>query len=311
MSNLLVHNMDAAWTSSNPGLLQVSSDNQTFVGEGPASNLLIAQAGAINLFAEFLPALPLDLSAFDELRFWLRANRAAEGTISQPFYLEFSYTDTNDIPGEAHRWLIPVNRAEVWEQRRIGIENDRRSSITRFRFTCLTNLPFACHIDELLAVREEMLLDLEQALSARLDGVLNLPGLSNIALKQAAAPGDTQIVLPLNRGFDIGNRLLIRGGAAGDEIHNVIGVAHERWVERPLACIVVAPGEELTKEEVLEFPGIVTELLPNAMFRVKLENEHEIIAQHGQHVILHVLRSKRAVEEFLDRLAADNGADRR
>ena len=32
------------------------------------------------------------------------------------------------------------------------------------------------------------------------------------------------------------------------------------------------------KEEVLEFPGVVTELLPNAMFRVKLENEHEIIA---------------------------------
>src|SRR5690606_1587233 len=34
----------------------------------------------------------------------------------------------------------------------------------------------------------------------------------------------------------------------------------------------------MPKEEVLEFPGTVTELLPNAMFRVKLENEHEIIA---------------------------------
>ena len=28
----------------------------------------------------------------------------------------------------------------------------------------------------------------------------------------------------------------------------------------------------------LEFPGVVTELLPNATFRVKLENDHEIIA---------------------------------
>jgi len=35
---------------------------------------------------------------------------------------------------------------------------------------------------------------------------------------------------------------------------------------------------QMAKEEVLEFPGIVTELLPNATFRVKLENEHEIIA---------------------------------
>ncbi|TIX53963.1 MAG: translation initiation factor IF-1, partial [Mesorhizobium sp.] len=26
----------------------------------------------------------------------------------------------------------------------------------------------------------------------------------------------------------------------------------------------------MPKEEVLEFPGVVTELLPNAMFRVKL-----------------------------------------
>jgi translation initiation factor IF-1 len=34
----------------------------------------------------------------------------------------------------------------------------------------------------------------------------------------------------------------------------------------------------MAKEEIIEFPGTVTELLPNAMFRVKLENDHEIIA---------------------------------
>lgn len=33
----------------------------------------------------------------------------------------------------------------------------------------------------------------------------------------------------------------------------VIGVAHPKWQERPLACVVVKPGEELTKEEVLSF----------------------------------------------------------
>jgi translation initiation factor IF-1 len=37
-------------------------------------------------------------------------------------------------------------------------------------------------------------------------------------------------------------------------------------------------GSRMAKEELLEFPGTVTELLPNATFRVKLENEHEIIA---------------------------------
>jgi translation initiation factor IF-1 len=35
---------------------------------------------------------------------------------------------------------------------------------------------------------------------------------------------------------------------------------------------------QMSKEELLEFPGVITELLPNATFRVKLENEHEIIA---------------------------------
>ncbi len=34
----------------------------------------------------------------------------------------------------------------------------------------------------------------------------------------------------------------------------------------------------MSKEELLEFKGVVSEILPNAMFRVKLENDHEIIA---------------------------------
>jgi fatty-acyl-CoA synthase len=31
----------------------------------------------------------------------------------------------------------------------------------------------------------------------------------------------------------------------------VIGIAHPKWSERPLACVVVKPGEQLTKEELL------------------------------------------------------------
>lgn len=34
----------------------------------------------------------------------------------------------------------------------------------------------------------------------------------------------------------------------------------------------------MAKEELIEFKGIVTELLPGAQFRVKLENGHMIIA---------------------------------
>ena len=34
----------------------------------------------------------------------------------------------------------------------------------------------------------------------------------------------------------------------------------------------------MSKQDLLEFKGKVTELLPNAMFRVKLENNHEVLA---------------------------------
>ena len=34
----------------------------------------------------------------------------------------------------------------------------------------------------------------------------------------------------------------------------------------------------MVKQDLLEFKGKVIELLPNAMFRVKLENDHEVLA---------------------------------
>ena len=34
----------------------------------------------------------------------------------------------------------------------------------------------------------------------------------------------------------------------------------------------------MAKEDLIEFSGTVTELLPNAMFRVKLDNNHEVLA---------------------------------
>ena len=34
----------------------------------------------------------------------------------------------------------------------------------------------------------------------------------------------------------------------------------------------------MAKEELLEFPGVVLELLPNATFKVELENGHVVLA---------------------------------
>src|SRR5207244_12781048 len=47
----------------------------------------------------------------------------------------------------------------------------------------------------------------------------------------------------------------------------VIGVAHPKWSERPLACIVVKSGEELTREDILSFlePRVAKWWLPDAI----------------------------------------------
>lgn len=37
----------------------------------------------------------------------------------------------------------------------------------------------------------------------------------------------------------------------------------------------------MAKEELIEFNGVVMELLPNTTFRVKLENDHEILAYNS------------------------------
>jgi len=46
----------------------------------------------------------------------------------------------------------------------------------------------------------------------------------------------------------------------------------------------------MAKEEALEFPGTVTELLPNAMFRVKLENDHVVLAHTAGKMRKHRIR---------------------
>ncbi len=45
-----------------------------------------------------------------------------------------------------------------------------------------------------------------------------------------------------------------------------------------LSNSIFVPEVCLSKEDMIEFTGMVTELLPNAMFRVKLDNDHVILA---------------------------------
>ncbi|TFG59795.1 MAG: translation initiation factor IF-1 [Nitrospirales bacterium] len=44
------------------------------------------------------------------------------------------------------------------------------------------------------------------------------------------------------------------------------------------------------KEDVIEVQGSVTETLPNAMFRVKLENGHKLLAHISGKMRMHFIR---------------------
>ena len=46
----------------------------------------------------------------------------------------------------------------------------------------------------------------------------------------------------------------------------------------------------MAKEDVLEYEGLVLEILPNAMFKVKLDNDHEILAHTAGRMRKHRIR---------------------
>lgn len=46
----------------------------------------------------------------------------------------------------------------------------------------------------------------------------------------------------------------------------------------------------MTKEEPIEVEGIVAEVLPNAMFRVELENGHKVLAYISGKMRMHYIR---------------------
>jgi len=46
----------------------------------------------------------------------------------------------------------------------------------------------------------------------------------------------------------------------------------------------------MAKEDLIEVDGVITEALPNAMFKVKLENGHEVTAHISGKIRMHFIR---------------------
>jgi len=50
------------------------------------------------------------------------------------------------------------------------------------------------------------------------------------------------------------------------------------------------PSELMTKEDAIEVEGTVVEPLPNAMFRVELDNGHKVLAHVSGKMRMHFIR---------------------
>lgn len=60
--------------------------------------------------------------------------------------------------------------------------------------------------------------------------------------------------------------------------------------DAPLILREISKIRGMSKEDLMEFQGTVAELLPNATFRVKLDNGHEVLAHTAGKMRKHRIR---------------------
>ena len=188
MPSLTIDAMDnaALWTALAPdGVtpsteLSLAVDNSRFPPVGTTSARVTGSANALNhtLRRSFAA---IDLTLFNELRLWVRGERPADGTPARAFFLEMRMASAavalNDAGNIWQRYL-PVSQAGVWEPVRVSIADlpaAVRADMTVMQLRC-ASAPFACNIDDILAVRDDMVTDVDQALLAILDKGLTLGG---------------------------------------------------------------------------------------------------------------------------------------
>lgn len=191
LAQLPIDAMDSAepWSAQAPGgagastELRLVTDRRVFrLGEGAASGRVEAGAGARgHLLRRALPGL--DLSAFDEVRLGVRGSRVADGSPASPFLLELRLASAAmglDDPGNGWHRFLPVAQAEAWTLARLGLDDlpgPVRRAVNLIQIRCVeAPAAFTCHLDDLIAVREEMIADAEAALVARLDRRVTVDG---------------------------------------------------------------------------------------------------------------------------------------
>jgi hypothetical protein len=186
----IVDGMDAAgpWQAFAPDGVTPSTELSLRIvaakprpGGDPSSARISASAKAQNhVLRRALPGL--DLTNFDELRLWLTSDRIADGTATRPFFLELRLGSAAiGLGNPANTWqrYLPISQARTWEPVRLSIGDlaaGIRSAISAVQIRSVQAAPFDCNVDDIVAVREAMIGDVDAALLGLLDGILVVNG---------------------------------------------------------------------------------------------------------------------------------------
>ncbi|MCA1568376.1 MAG: hypothetical protein LC803_22560 [Acidobacteria bacterium] len=155
-------------------------DKFRYGADGVSARVNTTNAARGHTLRRTLP--PADLSNFDELRFWFRSTRAADGSPARPFFLRLRLgSAAMPLADASNAWFryLPAFRAEAWELVRVSIADlapQVRGALSVLELASVDDASSECNLDGLLAAREQMLGDVETEMIARLHQRLSVGG---------------------------------------------------------------------------------------------------------------------------------------
>lgn len=195
VSSLVIDSFAAAapWTAADPvgapsAEIALTAVADTFAPVGNASSLRVEVTSAGGGHRVERNVVPIDLTTFDELRWWVRADRISDGSPLAPMRLRIELGSAALPIGSAmntwHR-LVPVNRPNTWEFVSIALDDldpQVAGAADTIRFTVVDHSAagidpaMTVWLDELIACRPQLVTDPTAALVDLLDGHLVLTG---------------------------------------------------------------------------------------------------------------------------------------
>ncbi len=200
----------APWTAEDPvgapsAEVTLIAVTDTFAPVGNASSLRIEVTPAGGGHRIERNVAPIDLTTFDELRWWVRADRIGDGSPSAPMRLRAELGSAALPIGSAmntwHR-LVPVTRSNTWELVRVALDDldpQVAGAADTIRLTVIDHsadgidAAVTVWLDELIACRPHLVADPTDALVGLLDGQLVLAAPVPAAL---SVPGSVEPASP-------------------------------------------------------------------------------------------------------------------